>query len=66
LFDKPFKISSGVRMPEIRKVKTAIRNSTDGLAQLLYKAMISKTMVVNTIKDAMLIVMVTVRAEYTD
>jgi hypothetical protein len=41
-------------MPKIRKIKTDDKNSNDGLALLLYKATISKTMVVITIKEDIL------------
>ncbi len=44
-------MSSGLRMRNSRNIKIATRNSTDGLALLLYKAIISKTTVVKTIKD---------------
>ncbi len=49
-------MSSGLRMPNTRNTKTAIKNRTDGLTLLLYKATISKTTVANTIKDDILMV----------
>ena len=58
----PFNTSSGVRIPEIRKIKTVSKNSTDGLAKLLYKAIMRKAMVVNTIKDDILMMITDCKA----
>ncbi len=62
LLANPFKTSSGIKIPETRKTKTTPRNNTDDRAQFLYKAMMSKTIVANTIYGGMLMVIIVLQA----
>jgi hypothetical protein len=48
LLASPFKTSYGVNTRNTKKITMTTKNSIDGLAQLLYKAIMSKAIVINT------------------